>query len=96
MYAKTNVLIFADVFEIFRKLCQQYYEIGCAHLSAAPSLCWQTSLKMSETSLELLTDIDMPFMIENGIRDEISMIRRRYAKANFLNTTHYNSNEPPI
>ncbi|KAK3731185.1 hypothetical protein QZH41_019242, partial [Actinostola sp. cb2023] len=39
-------------------------------------------LKMTEVKLELLSDADMLLMIESGVRGGISMISKRYAKAN--------------
>lgn len=48
-----------DVFRNFSKLCQKYYDTDYAHLLTAFSLAWQACLKMTETHLELLTDIDI-------------------------------------
>lgn len=39
-----------------------------------PSLTLETFLKMRETTLDLLADINMLLMIDNGIRDAINMV----------------------
>ena len=53
----------ADVFKNFRKVCLKIY-----HLDPAKFL-W--ALKNSEVKLELLTDIDMLLIVEEGIRGGI-------------------------
>jgi len=45
-------------------------------------LAWDACLKKTDVKLELLNDVDMLLMIEKGIRGGVSMIPKRYAKAN--------------
>jgi len=45
-------------------------------------LAWDACLNKTDVKLELLKDVDMLLMFEKGIRDGVSMIRKRYAKAN--------------
>ncbi|GFU53169.1 hypothetical protein TNCV_3023891 [Trichonephila clavipes] len=49
---------------------------------------------MTKVRLELLTDIDMPLFIEKGIRGGVEMIGHRYAKANNVYLSTYDSNLP--
>ena len=49
---------------------------------SAPELAWQACLKKTGVNLELLTDIDMLLMVEEGIRGGICQAIYRYAKAN--------------
>jgi len=45
-------------------------------------LAWDVCLKKTDVKLELLNDVDMLLMFEKGIRGGVSMIPKRYAKAN--------------
>jgi len=79
LYLKTDVLLLADVFENFRGVCMENYELGRCWYYTVPGLA---SLKKTGVQLELLSDIDMLLMIETGIRRGVSMIPTWYSKAN--------------
>ncbi|GFU21553.1 uncharacterized protein TNCV_3827541 [Trichonephila clavipes] len=49
---------------------------------------------MTKVRLELLTDIDMPLFIEKGIRGGVAMIGHRYANANNVYLSTYDSSLP--
>ncbi|GFW38502.1 hypothetical protein TNCV_4610091 [Trichonephila clavipes] len=51
---------------------------------------------MTKVRLELLTDIDMPLFIEKGIRGGVEMIGHRYAKANNVYLSTYDSSLPTV
>ena len=82
LYVATDTLLLADVFENFRKVCQEKYGLDPAHYYSAPGLSWDALLKKTGVELELLTDLDMHLFIERGMRGGISMASKRYAKAN--------------
>ena len=95
LYNKVDVLLLADVFENFRNICLENYELDPAHYYTAPGLVWDAALKVTGVNLELLSDIDMLLMVEKGIRGGVSMISNRYGKANnkYMGDK-FNSNEP--
>ena len=82
LYNETDVLLLGDVFESFRNICIENYELDPAHYYTAPGLAWDAALKITDVKLELLSDIDMLLMAENGIRGGVSMVSNRYGKAN--------------
>ena len=57
----------ADVFENFRSICINIYELNPAKFVSAPGLAWQAALKKTKVKLDLLTEIDMLLMVEKGI-----------------------------
>ena len=82
LYQKTDVLLLADVFEEFRNVCLDNYQLDPAWYYTSPGLAWDACLKMTKVKLELLHDQDMLLMVEKGIRGGVSMISTRYGKAN--------------
>ena len=94
LYVITDVLLLSDVFENFRKVCQEKYGLDPAHYYSAPGLSWDALLKKTGVELELLTDLDMHLFIERGMRSGISMANKRYAKANNQLVEGYNPAEP--
>ena len=66
LYLKSDVLLLADVFENFREVCLNYYELDPAHYYTSPGLAWSACLKMTDVELELLTDPDMYLFVEEG------------------------------
>ena len=60
---------------------------------SAPGLVWQAALKKTEVKLELLTEIDMLFMVERGITGGVCLAIHRYAKANNKYMKDYDKNK---
>ena len=52
------------------------------HYVSNPGLSWDACLKMTNVTLELITDPDHYLFIEKGMRGGVSMISHRHAKAN--------------
>ena len=64
LYLKTDVILSANVFEAFRKVCLDNYGLDPAHFYTAPGLAWKACLKKTTIRLELLLDPDMLLMFE--------------------------------
>lgn len=82
IYLKSDILLLADVFEAFRRTCMETYSLDPCHYLTAPGLAWDAMLKMTGVKLELLSDMNMVLFVEKGIRGGVSVITKRYAKAN--------------
>jgi len=94
LYVVTDVLLLADVFENFRKVCQERYGLDPANYHTAPGLSWDALLKKTGVELELLTELDMHLFIERVMRGGISMVSKRHARANNPLVEGYNPAEP--
>ena len=92
LYVQSDTLVLADVFENFKNKCIEIYEHDPSHFLSAPGLAWQACLKKTEVELEILTNIDILLMAEQGIRGGICHTRHRYAKANNKYMNNYNKN----
>ena len=82
LYLNTDVILLANVFEEFRKVCLKNYGLDPAQFYTAPGLAWKACLKKTRIRLELLLDPDMLLMFERGIRGGITQSVNRWAKAN--------------
>ena len=80
LYVQTDTFLLADV-EIFRGTCIDIYGLNPYFLSG-PRLAMQSCVKKTEVNLQLLTNIDMLLMTEEGIRGGMCQLVHRYAKAN--------------
>ena len=47
LYLKADVLLFADVFEMFINTCLEYYGLDPCHYCSSPRLSWDAILKMT-------------------------------------------------
>ena len=82
LYLKTDVLLLADVFENFRKVCLRNYHLDPAHYYSAPGLAWDGMLKMTNVRLELMQDRDMHVIIDKSVRGGMCCISHKHAIAN--------------
>ena len=81
LYAQSDTLLLADIFENCRNKYVEIYELDPSHFL----LAWQACLKKTEVKLKFLTNIDMLLTVEKGIH--------RYAEANNKYMKSYNKNK---
>ena len=58
----------AHVFENFRNVWLEIYELDSAKFLSALALAWQVALKVTEVKLKLITGIEILLIVEKGIR----------------------------
>jgi hypothetical protein len=102
LYLSSDVLLLADVWENFKKVCMKIYKLDVSYYYTAPSLSWDAFLYHTQLEyqdklkkdfeIELITDMDMYLFVENNIRGGLSQISKRYAKANNKAMQSYNKN----
>ena len=80
LYLKTDVLSLADVFEKFIETCLDYYGLDPCHYFSSPGLSWDAMLKMFGIELGLISDIDMHFFIEKGMRGGFHILLKDIVK----------------
>jgi hypothetical protein len=82
LYLELDVFLLADIFENFRKKTLENYKLDPAHYFTSPHLSFDALLTTCKEPIELLTDIDMHLLFEQGMRGGISVASHRYVKAN--------------
>ena len=65
-YLKKEVFLLADIFEKFIDTCSKYYGLDPCHYFSSPGLSRDAMLKMTDTELEKISDIDKYLFIEKG------------------------------
>ena len=82
LYLRTDVILLANIFGSFRRVCQENYGLDPSHFYTVPGLAWKACLKKTGVRLKLLLDPDMLLMFERGIRGGITQSVHRWAAAN--------------
>ena len=70
LYLKTDVLLSVDVFEKFRAMCLEYYEIHPCYTYSTPGLTWLCGLKYTNVRLKYYKEntVNNYDTIQHGIR----------------------------
>ena len=91
-YSKLNDSNISDKdIEHVKNVCDN---LDPAYFLSAPGSSWQSSLKMTGQTLELLTDESMLLLLETGIRGGICGAITKYKKANNMSMKNYDKTKP--
>ena len=77
----------------FKNMCFEIYELDPAKFLSAHGLAWQAALKETKVKLDLLIDIAILLIAQEGIRGGIYHSIYRYAKANNKYMKNYDENK---
>ena len=80
LFLQSDTLLTAEVFENFKNISINIYELDPAKFLSAPGLAWQAALKKTKLKLDLLTDINMLLTSQKGIRGGICHCIKKYEK----------------
>ena len=86
----------ADVFENFRDTTLKIDKLYPAYYLSAPCLSWQSCLKKTDVTLELLTDENMFLLYEKGIRGGMCNVVQKYAVANNKYMKNYDNTKDSL
>lgn len=94
LYLKTDVILLTDIFEKFRKTCKCHYQLDPAFYVSAPSLSFDAMLLKTGVELELIDDLPILKMIQDGIRGGVCMCSQRHSQANNKYLSDYDLSKP--
>ena len=85
-YLQADVLLLADIWENFKKVCYNIYKLDVYYYYTSPGLSWDSFLKYTDEyymktykkhfEIELITDMDMYLFIESSICGGLSQISK--------------------
>ena len=58
LYLKVEVLLLACVFETFRKVSINYFQLDPAHWLSTPGFSWDAILRFTDVNFKLISDIE--------------------------------------
>ena len=81
VYLKADILLLADVFENFRTQSLNSYGLDPCYYFSVAHFTFDSYLKFSKVTFELLTDINKYLFVSEGIRGGVSMVSHRKSNA---------------
>ena len=80
LYCQLDTILLCEVFNKFREITIKDFGLDPAKCISLPSLAYNAMLKITNVSIDPLTDVDMYNMIKKGIRGGHSYIAERILK----------------
>ena len=68
LYLKVDLLLLAYMFESFRKVCINSFELDPAYYLSTPGYSWDAMLRFTDVNLKLISDIEKYQFFESTIR----------------------------
>lgn len=94
VYLLADCLLLADVFENYRDCCLTDYRLDPIHYFSSPHFTFDAFLLHSGAQLELLADVDQFLFLQRAMRGGLSMVSKRYSKANHPSLSTYDASRP--
>jgi len=94
IYVLADSVLLHDVFESFKDLCMDYYDLDPSHYMSLPAIGFDAMLKMTGVQIEKITDQDIYNFVFNNLRGGITTISQRMAKANNPYLLEYDETQP--
>ena len=73
-------LLLANISKKFRNRYLENYSLCLSRYLSASALSWDAVLNMSKVELYLISDVQMYFFFEKGMRGGVSYTFKRYSK----------------
>ena len=94
LYQNNDVVLLAEVFQSFRRMSLENFELDPVYFITSAQLTYNAGLKITKAELDLLKHVDTYLWLENQIRGGICYLSKRYVRANNpLIPDTYNQNE---
>ena len=95
VYLLADCLLLADVFENYSDCCLSDYRLDPIHYFSNPHFTFHAFLLFGGVRLKLLTDVDQYLFLNRAMHGRLSMVLKRYSKANHPNLkSSYDSLKP--
>lgn len=81
LYLLTDCLLLACVFENFRDMSMNFFQLDPAYFYSAPGLAFEAALLKTRVTLEKIRDHEIYLFLEKLLRGGTSLISKRFASA---------------
>ena len=81
-YLELDIKLLADIFEAFRNISLEQDQLDPIHYFTIPGLSWDSAFKMSNVSVDLISNMDMYETFERGIRGGFTFVNVHHAAIN--------------